>query len=177
VWPKVRAFLESFRVGDVIADVGCGNGKYFGVRQDVAVLGSDRSIGLAEVAARRLAPEAGLQLTTVACLAAATHSLLVVKLLQQPAAAAFSRRYFDSLEQQYQASTPRCGLTCVQGIIRRQMWQSRTHLHCPTEPPAVTASCVLLCCITSPASQGGNGFCSSSVTSCAQVGPSQRADA
>jgi hypothetical protein len=29
----------------VVADVGCGNGKYFGVRQDLAVLGSDRSEG------------------------------------------------------------------------------------------------------------------------------------
>ncbi|KAK9806712.1 hypothetical protein WJX72_000289 [[Myrmecia] bisecta] len=35
---------------------GCGNGKYFGVREDIAVLGSDRSIGLAEVAAKRLLP-------------------------------------------------------------------------------------------------------------------------
>lgn len=29
MWPKVRAFLMSFRAGDVVADVGCGNGKYF----------------------------------------------------------------------------------------------------------------------------------------------------
>jgi hypothetical protein len=28
-----------------VADVGCGNGKYFGVRRDLAVLGSDRSAG------------------------------------------------------------------------------------------------------------------------------------
>ena len=38
----------------MVADVGCGNGKYFGVRSDVMVLGSDRSSGLAEVAALRL---------------------------------------------------------------------------------------------------------------------------
>jgi alkylated DNA repair protein alkB homolog 8 len=61
VWPKVRAFLETFGVGDVIADVGCGNGKYFGVRRGVAVLGSDRSVGLAEVAAQRLASASGVQ--------------------------------------------------------------------------------------------------------------------
>lgn len=31
--------------GAIVADVGCGNGKYFGVRQDLAVIGSDRSTG------------------------------------------------------------------------------------------------------------------------------------
>lgn len=45
VWPKVRAFLEALPPGAVVADVGCGNGKYFGVRRDVFVLGSDRSEG------------------------------------------------------------------------------------------------------------------------------------
>ena len=35
-----------------MADVGCGNGKYFRVRHDVAILGSDRSPGLAASAAR-----------------------------------------------------------------------------------------------------------------------------
>jgi hypothetical protein len=45
VWPKVRAFLEGLAPGSVVADVGCGNGKYLGVRHDLAVLGSDRSAG------------------------------------------------------------------------------------------------------------------------------------
>jgi hypothetical protein len=45
VWPKVRAFLEGLPPGALLADVGCGNGKYFGVRRDVFVLGSDRSEG------------------------------------------------------------------------------------------------------------------------------------
>ena len=56
IWPKVREFIEGLPPGAVMADVGCGNGKYFGVRRDVAVLGSDRSAGLAQVAAQRLAP-------------------------------------------------------------------------------------------------------------------------
>ncbi|GIL80789.1 hypothetical protein Vretifemale_9845, partial [Volvox reticuliferus] len=56
IWPKVRAFIESLPRGGVVADVGCGNGKYFGVRRDLAVLGSDISAGLAEVAAQRLHP-------------------------------------------------------------------------------------------------------------------------
>ena len=45
VWPKVRAFISSLPAGAVVADVGCGNGKYFGVRRDIFVLGSDRSQG------------------------------------------------------------------------------------------------------------------------------------
>lgn len=45
VWPKVRAFLEGLPRGALVADVGCGNGKYFGVRHDCFVLGSDRSAG------------------------------------------------------------------------------------------------------------------------------------
>lgn len=45
IWPKVREFMAALPAGAVVADVGCGNGKYFGVRPDVAVLGSDRSAG------------------------------------------------------------------------------------------------------------------------------------
>ena len=52
---QVRKFIEGLAAGAVVADVGCGNGKYFMVRQDIAVLGSDRSSGLAQVAATRLA--------------------------------------------------------------------------------------------------------------------------
>ncbi|KAJ9515470.1 hypothetical protein QJQ45_016460 [Haematococcus lacustris] len=59
IWPRVREFLDRLPPGALVADVGCGNGKYFGVRRDIMVLGSDRSAGLAEVASRRLHP-AGL---------------------------------------------------------------------------------------------------------------------
>ena len=45
IWPKVKEFIEAIPPGGVVADVGCGNGKYFGVRRDLAVLGSDASIG------------------------------------------------------------------------------------------------------------------------------------
>ncbi len=54
IWPRVREFIESVPVGAIVADVGCGNGKYLGVRRDIAVLGSDRSTGLVQVAAQRL---------------------------------------------------------------------------------------------------------------------------
>ncbi|MEW5315958.1 MAG: hypothetical protein WDW38_007352 [Sanguina aurantia] len=59
IWPRVRDFIMGLPAGAVVADVGCGNGKYFGVRQDLAVIGSDRSTGLAAVAMQRLLPDAG----------------------------------------------------------------------------------------------------------------------
>ena len=43
----MKEFLLSLPRLGVLADVGCGNGKYFGVKPDLSVLGSDRSTGLA----------------------------------------------------------------------------------------------------------------------------------
>ena len=56
IWPEVRKFINSIPEHGVVADVGCGNGKYFGVRKNVYVTGSDRSSGLATVASARLRP-------------------------------------------------------------------------------------------------------------------------
>ena len=50
---QVREFIDGLPQSGLVADVGCGNGKYFGVRPDLAILGSDRSPNLAETAARR----------------------------------------------------------------------------------------------------------------------------
>ena len=49
---QVREFLMSLPHRAALADVGCGNGKYFRVRPDLVVFGSDRSSGLAEQAAK-----------------------------------------------------------------------------------------------------------------------------
>uniref|UniRef100_A0A7S3EF57 Fe2OG dioxygenase domain-containing protein n=1 Tax=Rhodosorus marinus TaxID=101924 RepID=A0A7S3EF57_9RHOD len=48
-WPKVVEFLNSIDKGSVIADVGCGNGKYLSTREDCMFLASDLSIGLVNV--------------------------------------------------------------------------------------------------------------------------------
>lgn len=49
---QVREFLMDLPAGGVLADIGCGNGKYFAVRPDMIILGSDRSSGLAAQAAK-----------------------------------------------------------------------------------------------------------------------------
>jgi tRNA (uracil-5-)-methyltransferase TRM9 len=51
-WPIVESFLRSLSPGSVGLDVGCGNGKYLTVNQDVFIIGSDRSSNLVKIAAR-----------------------------------------------------------------------------------------------------------------------------
>lgn len=52
----MRDYLLSLPLYGTLADVGCGNGKYFGVRPDMTVLGSDRSTGLASQAGKLCKP-------------------------------------------------------------------------------------------------------------------------
>ncbi|XP_076002503.1 putative tRNA methyltransferase 9B [Genypterus blacodes] len=40
-WPKVRQFLLDLPQGSIVADVGCGNGKYLNINQEVFKLGCD----------------------------------------------------------------------------------------------------------------------------------------
>ena len=54
VWPRIREFIEAIPRHAIVADVGCGNGKYFGVRDDLFVTGTDRSEGLVRVAHARI---------------------------------------------------------------------------------------------------------------------------
>jgi len=37
-WPRVCHFLASLAPGDLLADVGCGNGKYLGVNPEVVAV-------------------------------------------------------------------------------------------------------------------------------------------
>ncbi|TDH64822.1 hypothetical protein CCR75_006657 [Bremia lactucae] len=45
-WPQVTAFLEKLEPGALVADVGCGNGKYLSVNPSICMIGADRSIPL-----------------------------------------------------------------------------------------------------------------------------------
>uniref|UniRef100_H3DFR2 Probable tRNA methyltransferase 9B n=1 Tax=Tetraodon nigroviridis TaxID=99883 RepID=H3DFR2_TETNG len=40
-WPKVRQFLLDTEPGSIVADIGCGNGKYLHINRDVFKLGCD----------------------------------------------------------------------------------------------------------------------------------------
>ncbi|XP_042695038.1 alkylated DNA repair protein alkB homolog 8 isoform X3 [Centrocercus urophasianus] len=45
-WPRVVEFLRSLPEGSIVADVGCGNGKYLGINRDLYMIGCDRSKNL-----------------------------------------------------------------------------------------------------------------------------------
>jgi len=51
-WPIVKDFLLSRAPGSVGLDVGCGNGKYLAVNEDIFIVGSDRSTNLVKIASQ-----------------------------------------------------------------------------------------------------------------------------
>uniref|UniRef100_A0A3B5LZT4 tRNA (carboxymethyluridine(34)-5-O)-methyltransferase n=1 Tax=Xiphophorus couchianus TaxID=32473 RepID=A0A3B5LZT4_9TELE len=52
-WPRVCHFLSALQPGSVLADVGCGNGKYLGVNPQLITVGCDRSSSLVQICAER----------------------------------------------------------------------------------------------------------------------------
>lgn len=52
-WPRVEAFLRSIPPGALVADIGCGNGKYLGANPSLFTVGCDRSLPLVEIAKER----------------------------------------------------------------------------------------------------------------------------
>nr|XP_055067779.1 alkylated DNA repair protein alkB homolog 8 [Misgurnus anguillicaudatus] len=52
-WPQVRDFLLSLPPGAILADIGCGNGKYLGINPEVMSLGCDRSANLVQICRER----------------------------------------------------------------------------------------------------------------------------
>ncbi|KAK2165889.1 hypothetical protein LSH36_44g01069 [Paralvinella palmiformis] len=51
-WPKVKQFLLNLAPGSIVADVGCGSGKYLNINKDIIIIGCDHSSGLANMAER-----------------------------------------------------------------------------------------------------------------------------
>lgn len=52
-WPRIAEFLRDQPVGSLMADVGCGNGKYLGINNSIFSTGSDRSFNLAAICGER----------------------------------------------------------------------------------------------------------------------------
>ena len=52
-WPQIAAHLNSLPDGAIVADVGCGNGKYLGVNPNLHMIGTDRSFNLVSCARER----------------------------------------------------------------------------------------------------------------------------
>jgi ubiquinone/menaquinone biosynthesis C-methylase UbiE len=52
-WPKIAAFLNDQADGSIVADIGCGNGKYLGVNNKIQMIGTDRSFNLIGCARER----------------------------------------------------------------------------------------------------------------------------
>nr|CAG8492399.1 14414_t:CDS:2 [Entrophospora candida] len=52
-WPVVENFLKELEMGSMGADIGCGNGKYFGVNKNTFMIGTDRSSKLIEICKSR----------------------------------------------------------------------------------------------------------------------------
>lgn len=48
-WPKIADFLKELPLGSILADIGCGNGKYLRVNDSIFKIGADRSDVLLKV--------------------------------------------------------------------------------------------------------------------------------
>jgi alkylated DNA repair protein alkB family protein 8 len=59
-WPGVLQFLKSVPAGSAILDIGCGNGKYLGIRRDCKRFGCDPCVPLVAIA-KANAPHASIQ--------------------------------------------------------------------------------------------------------------------
>eukprot|EP00850_Spirogloea_muscicola_P015520 SM000119S25663 [mRNA] locus=s119:306434:309879:+ [translate_table: standard] len=51
-WPKVASFLHALPTGSLVADVGCGNGKYLGLSPSCFFIGCDISLPLLNICAK-----------------------------------------------------------------------------------------------------------------------------
>ncbi|XP_070553964.1 protein starmaker-like [Ptychodera flava] len=49
-WPRVKQFLLELEPGSLVADIGCGNGRYLPINSNVFKIGSDRCDKLVEIA-------------------------------------------------------------------------------------------------------------------------------
>jgi SAM-dependent methyltransferase len=53
-WPKVKKFLSRLEPDSLIADIGCGEGKYLNINNKIYSFGCDRSISLCDLAIKNI---------------------------------------------------------------------------------------------------------------------------
>lgn len=52
-WPYIVEFLKALPSGSLVADIGCGNGKYLGINKELYMIGCDRSQNLVDICRER----------------------------------------------------------------------------------------------------------------------------
>ncbi|XP_049634521.1 alkylated DNA repair protein alkB homolog 8 [Suncus etruscus] len=52
-WPHIAEFLRTLPAGSIVADIGCGNGKYLGINKELFMVGCDRSSSLVDICRER----------------------------------------------------------------------------------------------------------------------------
>ncbi|XP_006833857.1 PREDICTED: alkylated DNA repair protein alkB homolog 8 [Chrysochloris asiatica] len=52
-WPHIVEFLKALPSGSIVADIGCGNGKYLGINKELHMVGCDRSQNLVDICRER----------------------------------------------------------------------------------------------------------------------------
>ncbi|KAM4827852.1 tRNA (carboxymethyluridine(34)-5-O)-methyltransferase ALKBH8 [Thomomys bottae] len=52
-WPCIAEFLKALPSGSIVADIGCGNGKYLGINKELYMVGCDRSESLVTICRER----------------------------------------------------------------------------------------------------------------------------
>lgn len=53
LWKGVRSFLDKISAYSIVGDLGCGNGKYLGYRNDIIFIGCDLCSSLLEIASSK----------------------------------------------------------------------------------------------------------------------------
>ncbi|KAE8348181.1 S-adenosyl-L-methionine-dependent methyltransferase [Aspergillus coremiiformis] len=99
-WPIVKQFLTQLTPGSIGLDVGCGNGKYLPVNQNVFIVASDRSENLARIAVNHQ-----------------PHSVIVADILNLP----HPDNFFDfaiSIAVVHHLSTPDRRTQAIREILR-----------------------------------------------------------
>ncbi|GAM40666.1 hypothetical protein TCE0_039r13191 [Talaromyces pinophilus] len=99
-WPIVERFLLEQKPGSIGLDIGCGNGKYLKVNQDVFIIASDRSDALVRIATQHQ-----------------PHSTVVADILNLP----HPESYFDfaiSIAVVHHLSTPERRIQAVSAILQ-----------------------------------------------------------